>query len=52
MTRWITDYLATAAWDEAEAVPNSVCLDVRDLVDKAGNTPEAMLQPSLRTVTL
>jgi len=44
MTRWITDYLATAAWDEVEAVPNSVCLDVRDLVDKAGNTPDAMLE--------
>lgn len=44
MTRWITDYLATAAWDEVEAVPDSVCLDVRDLVDKAGNTPDALLQ--------
>ena len=40
MTRWITDYLGTAAWDEAQQPPDTRIIDVRELVDRAGNFPD------------
>ncbi|MEW6183469.1 MAG: NAD-dependent epimerase/dehydratase family protein [Bacillota bacterium] len=42
MTRWITDYIGTSAFNEATAQPDIHLLDVRDLVDKSGNEPSAI----------
>lgn len=42
MIRWITEYLGTAAWDEAKQSSGAYLLDVRELVDKEGNTAEAI----------
>ncbi len=42
MTRWITDRLGTDAWSPAEATADLAYVDVRDLVDKHGNTPAAV----------
>jgi nucleoside-diphosphate-sugar epimerase len=42
--RWITPYLATASADEVRSIPNCAVVDVRDLVDKAGNSSEAVLE--------
>lgn len=40
MIRWITDSLGTAPWESAVSVPEITVLDVRDLVDKEGNSSE------------
>lgn len=42
MIRWITEHLGTAAWESAQAQTGCEFLDVRELVDKAGNIPEAI----------
>jgi nucleoside-diphosphate-sugar epimerase len=40
VTRWITPSLATAAFDSRPAAEHGQVIDVRDLLDKAGNAPE------------
>lgn len=45
MIRWLTDYLGTASYEEGYPYCQSqgmACMDVRDLVDKRGNTKEAI----------
>ena len=42
MIRWITEQLGTAAWESAQTQTGCVFLDVRDLVDKAGNSLTAI----------
>lgn len=42
MIRWISSSLGTAAFDEAATTPGFHCLDVRDLVDKEGNSRVAV----------
>lgn len=42
MVRWINDYIGTAPRDAVEETAETVIVDVRDLVDKSGNTPEAV----------
>lgn len=42
MIRWITDYLGTAPATSAEINPSMAIVDVRDLVDKAGNPVDAV----------
>jgi nucleoside-diphosphate-sugar epimerase len=39
MTRWITDRLGTASYLDASAEPEVAIVDVRDLLDGAGNAP-------------
>src|SRR5947209_511065 len=39
LIRWITERLGTAAWSPDHDVPNTTIIDVRDLVDKHGNSP-------------
>ena len=41
MIRWITDELGTAPFTDSEISDDLNVLDVRDLVDKHGNSPEA-----------
>jgi nucleoside-diphosphate-sugar epimerase len=38
MIRWINERLGTAAWDEAQGSNDISFFDVRDMVDKCGNT--------------
>jgi UDP-glucuronate decarboxylase len=40
--RWITPILGTAAAAEIRDLPDIQVIDVRDLVDKAGNRPDAI----------
>ena len=40
MIRWITERLGTAAWDHVSKQPDIYLLDVRDLVDKSGNSAD------------
>ncbi len=40
--RWITECLGTAAAEEVRGQPGLALVDVRDLVDKAGNSAEAV----------
>jgi len=42
MITWITPSLGTAAWDEVEGRAGLVIVDVRELVDKPGNSVEAV----------
>lgn len=42
MIRWITNRLGTAAWQNVQGVSEFALLDVRDLVDKAGNFTETV----------
>ena len=42
MIRWITENLGTAAWDAMDQSAGYFVMDVRDLVDKGGNTPAAV----------
>lgn len=42
MIRWITDYLGTAAWENRGDITGLHLIDVRELVDKSGNTPMAI----------
>jgi UDP-glucuronate decarboxylase len=42
LIRWITDKLGTASWDEAAKVGGITRVDVRDMVDKAGNSPDVV----------
>jgi nucleoside-diphosphate-sugar epimerase len=37
MIRWITHHIGTAPWEQANRIPDVEMLDVRDLVDGAGN---------------
>jgi nucleoside-diphosphate-sugar epimerase len=39
MINWITESLGTAAWDGLDAPAGTFVLDVRDLLDKEGNSP-------------
>ncbi|MGA2606307.1 MAG: NAD-dependent epimerase/dehydratase family protein [Terriglobia bacterium] len=39
MIHWISESLGTAAWDGVDATPGTHILDVRDLLDKEGNSP-------------
>jgi UDP-glucuronate decarboxylase len=39
---WIYDHLGTAAFDHASQIPGITVIDVRDLVDKAGNSVEIL----------
>ena len=41
MIRWITEHLGTAAFTDPAIGKNHFVLDVRDLVDKQGNSPTA-----------
>lgn len=40
--RWITSLLGTAPAEEVRGLPGLYIVDVRDLVDKSGNRPEAV----------
>lgn len=42
--RWITQMLGTAPADEMRGLDDFKVIDVRDLVDKGGNRPEAILE--------
>ena len=42
MIRWITEWLGTAAWDQIDASNGIRRVDVRELVDKAGNPSESV----------
>ncbi len=42
MIRWITDQIATAARDQLTDLWDVRVIDVRDLLDRQGNTPEAV----------
>jgi nucleoside-diphosphate-sugar epimerase len=42
--RWITENLGTASWEETRDQTDFVVVDVRDMVDKAGNTTELVTQ--------
>lgn len=42
MIHWITEHLGTSSWEQAERSLDANLLDVRDLVDKSGNTPAAV----------
>ena len=42
MTRWITEYLGTSAWDQVSQSEGIYLLDVRELVDKGGNEPKVV----------
>lgn len=42
MIRWITNSLGTAAFEEIQPTDDFLIIDVRDLVDKAGNIPETI----------
>lgn len=38
MIKWITEYLGTASWEDVHLSDDFHMMDVRDLVDRAGNT--------------
>lgn len=42
MIRWITDYLGTSSWDQVGCPTGLRIVDVRDLVDRSGNTPQVI----------
>ena len=42
MIRWIINQLGTAPFEEIKPADEFLIADVRDLVDKAGNTPETI----------
>ncbi|MBI1370675.1 MAG: NAD-dependent epimerase/dehydratase family protein [Planctomycetes bacterium] len=42
MTRWITDQLGTAPYEQVDSLSDCHILDVRDLVDRGGNTAGAV----------
>jgi nucleoside-diphosphate-sugar epimerase len=42
MINWITEKLGTSSWDRVTLSDDIHIIDVRDLVDKAGNTPIAI----------
>lgn len=42
MIHWINENLGTSSWDQAKCASDVQLLDVRDLVDKEGNTPTAI----------
>jgi hypothetical protein len=42
MIRWITDSIGTSAWDFAHSLPDFHIVDVRELVDKRGNTADSI----------
>jgi len=52
MIRWITDLLGTAPFTDPEIADDVAVLDVRDLVDKHGNTAEVTLEKIERGVAL
>ena len=43
MTRWITPWLATGAFDVDEVPDGVQLIDVRELVDRGGNSPESLI---------
>jgi nucleoside-diphosphate-sugar epimerase len=42
MIHWITENLGTSSWGQVTPAQDIHLIDVRDLVDKAGNTPKAI----------
>jgi len=50
--RWITQLLGTAAFNAVQNVPDIEVIDVRDLVDKAGNNADAIMSKIRQGVDL